>query len=87
MYTPGWKGFTKLLVSYHWYQLISSADVQLLELLLEHGSFGHAANYYVKAKLFSEAANSYHCDGQYDQAAATLRLGGHFDNLVAYVRM
>lgn len=65
----------------------SSANVEILDLLHEHGLLGHAAEYYVKAQLYTEAADCYHRSGQYDQTAATLRQGGHFDKLVAYVRV
>lgn len=65
----------------------STADVEILDLLQEHGLLSQAAEYYVKAQLYTEAADCYHRSGQYDQTAATLRQGGHFDKLVAYVRV
>ena len=83
----GWKDFMRLRVGRYCYWLTSPANVESLDLLHEHGLLSHAADYYVKAKLYTEAANCYHYNGQYDQAAAMLRQGGHFDKLVAYVRV
>lgn len=59
----------------------------MLEMLYEHGVLGPAAEYYVKAKFYTEAADCYHSNGQHEKAAATLRQGGHFDELVAYVKV
>ena len=83
----GWENSTRLRVSHYCQRLIPSTNVEVLDLLYKHNFLGHAADYYAKAKLYTEAAECYHSNGQNERAATVLRQGGHFDELVAYIRV